>query len=88
MASIKMTKISSNVIYLQAERSEVNLLRTCIEQCFTDDLLTFVPTSLKRENPDLYGTFLCHQNNFLENNRNIAFVGLSTEAMDYDEIPM
>jgi hypothetical protein len=46
-----------------------------------------VPSTLKYKNPDLFGTFLCHQNNFLENYCNIAIVGLSTKAMDYELNP-
>jgi hypothetical protein len=76
--------ITSNVIYLQAERSDASLLRTLLENCYVNQLLVFVPISLKRENPELFGTFLCHQNDFLENNRNVAIFGLSSEAMDFD----
>ena len=79
--------ISSNVVYLQAERCDVELLRTCVENFFEDHHMVFVPSTLKHENPDLFGAYLCHQNEFLENNRNIAIVGLSTEAMDHEENP-
>ena len=79
--------IHSNVVYLQAERTNVDLLRTCLEQCFHTDSFVFIPNYLKRENSELYGNFLCRQNDFLENNRNIAIVALSTKAMDFDDQP-
>jgi hypothetical protein len=81
------TAISSNVMYLQAEHSDAPLLRILLENCYVNQPLVFVPLSLKHENPELFGTFLCHQNHFLENNRNFALVRLSSEAMDYDENP-
>ena len=80
-------KIQSNVIYLQAERTQASLLRPIIEKCFSDAIMTFIPNSLRRDDPELFGKFLCHQNDYLEQHRNIAIVGLSVEAMDYEAHP-
>lgn len=80
-------KIQSNVLYVQAERIHADLLRPIIEKCFSDKIMTFIPNSLRREDPELFGKFLCHQNDFLEHHRNIAVVALSPEAMDHEEHP-
>jgi hypothetical protein len=78
-------KIQSNVLYIQAERSQAHNLRPIMEKCFVDKVMTYIPNSLRREDPELFGKFLCHQNDFLEHHRNIAIVGLSVEAMDHEE---
>jgi hypothetical protein len=80
-------KIQSNVLYIQAERQQANVLRPMMENLFTDKRMTYIPNSLRHEDPELFGKFLCHQNDYLEHHRNIAIVGLSVEAMDHEDHP-
>lgn len=76
--------INSNVILLQSERSTSSLVRSLLEASFTDDpTLEYIPLSLKYENPSLHGQILSHQNQFLDQHRNIAVLGLSVIAMDF-----
>jgi hypothetical protein len=79
-------KIQSNVIYIQAEHSRSTELKNIVEACYTDETMTYIPNALKHEDPELFGKFLCHQNDFLENHRNIAIVGVSVEVMDHKEL--
>jgi hypothetical protein len=66
-----------------AERSQIVALRKLLEMAFTDnDTMIYIPIGLKYDNPKLFGKYLCHQNDYLENHRNIAIAGLSTKAMD------
>jgi hypothetical protein len=76
--------INSNVIILQAERSQSALVRSLLEASFTKDKsVQYIPLSLKYENPSLHGQILSHQNQYLENRRNIAIAGLSVITMDF-----
>jgi hypothetical protein len=45
----------------------------------------YVPFTLKKSCPEIYGKYLAQQNAFLETHRNIAIVGVYPEAMDYDD---
>jgi hypothetical protein len=76
--------IHSNVIILQAARSDSALVKSLLEAAFTlDKSVQYIPLSLKYENPPLHGQILSHQNQYLENHRNIAVAGLSVIAMDF-----
>jgi hypothetical protein len=79
--------ISSNVLLIQAERSKAKLLRIILEMTFNDHstVIEYIPISLKYDNPDLFGKILSYQNQYLENHRNIAIAGLSSDAMDHRE---
>jgi hypothetical protein len=48
--------------------------------------MSYIPSALKRDDPTLFGHYLCLQNEFLENHRNISIAGISPEAMDYSQI--
>jgi hypothetical protein len=84
--SYQNEKIQSNVIYIQAERRRSTELKIIIETCFTNKIMTYIPNALKHEDPELFGKFLCHQNDFLENHRIIAIIGVSIEVMDHNEL--
>jgi hypothetical protein len=77
--------IQSNIIYVQAERTRSAALKQTMEKCCEDKLMTYIPSSLKHEDPELFGNFLCHHNEFLENHRNVAITGISTKVMDHKE---
>jgi hypothetical protein len=79
-------KIDSNVLFLQAERSDAKLVSILIELTFTDSTnMAFIPLALKHSDPTLLGKYLCLQNAFLENHRNISVVGISSYAMDHEQ---
>jgi hypothetical protein len=44
----------------------------------------FIPMAAKYSNPVKFGQYAAHHNDFLNNHRNIAIVGLPSIAMDTD----
>lgn len=79
--------IDSNVLFLQSERSQAKLLRTLLELTFSETtLMEYIPSFFKRDTPELFGKYLCLQNSFLEKHRNVSIVGLSTTAMDHEQV--
>jgi hypothetical protein len=79
--------INSNVLFIQVERSYAKHLRLLLEITFVEtDHMNYIPISLKRDEPALFGKYLCLQNEYLENHRNISIAGISPEAMDYSQI--
>jgi hypothetical protein len=80
-------RIESNVMFLQTQRSDAKLVRVLIELAFSEtDEMTFIPIALKHSDPILFGKYLGLQNEYLENHRNTSIVGLSTDAMDDDQL--
>jgi hypothetical protein len=80
-------EIDSNVLFIQAERPKANLLRSLLELAFVEtEHMSYIPSALKRDDPTLFGHYLCLQNEFLENHRNISIAGISPEAMDYSQL--
>jgi hypothetical protein len=78
--------IDSNVLFIQVERSKAKLLRVLLEITFVEtDHMNYIPISLKRDDPVLFGKYLCLQNAYLENHRNVSIAGLSPEAMDHKQ---
>ena len=47
----------------------------------------FVPFSLRREQPEVYGQYLALQNVFLKDHRNISICGIGPEVLDYEPNP-
>jgi hypothetical protein len=47
----------------------------------------FVPFSLRRKQPQVYGQYLALQNVFLKEHRNISLCGIGPEVMDYEANP-
>jgi hypothetical protein len=79
--------INSNVLFIQVERSYAKHLRLLLELTFVEtDHMNYIPISLKRDEPALFGKYLCLQNEYLENHRNVSIAGISPEAMDYSQI--
>jgi hypothetical protein len=59
----KGSTIDSNVLFLQAERSKAKFLRTLLELTFFDStVMECIPSFIKRDDPDLFGKYLCLQN--------------------------
>jgi hypothetical protein len=74
------------VLFIQVEQSKAKLLRVLLEITFVEtDHMNYIPISLKRDDPVLFGKYLCLQNDYLENHRNVSIAGLSPEAMDYTQ---
>jgi hypothetical protein len=76
--------IDSNVLFLLAERNQAKLMRILLEITFVDtETMSYIPSSLKRDEAELFGQYLSLQNSFLEDHRNISLVGISSAAMEH-----
>ena len=68
---------------IQSERKNSSTLSTFLKLTFAEEeQMDYIPLSLKYSNSELFGKFLALQNNFLENHRNVALVGISVESME------
>jgi hypothetical protein len=81
------SRIESNVLFLQTQRSDAKLVRVLIELTFSEtEQMAFIPSALKHSDPILFGKYLGLQNAYLENHRNTSIVGISSEALDDEQL--
>jgi hypothetical protein len=85
------TRINSNALCMYTAADDADTVTTLItrissfaasENSFSP---FYVPFALKTHHPDVYGSYLAKQNNFLETHRNIAIAGVSVAAMDHGD---
>jgi hypothetical protein len=83
-------KISSNGVVIFSEPSLLEKNYTLLEH-FSEGMWAsghvFVPFSLRREQPEVYGQYLALQNVFLKDHRNISLCGIGPEVLDYEPNP-
>jgi hypothetical protein len=84
-------KITSNGVVVFSEPSFLDKNYTLLEH-FSEGMWAsghvFVPFSLRREQPEVYGQYLALQNVFLKDHRNISLCGIGPEVMDYESNPI
>ena len=80
-------RIESEGILVYCEKQDIEKYMLWFTEWYTpqDNRRWFVPLSLKRTNPSLWGNMLNRQNTFLSNHRNISIIGVSTNVMDYSD---
>jgi hypothetical protein len=82
--------ITSNGVVVFSEASLLDKNYTLLEH-FSEGMWAhghvFVPFSLRREQPEVYGKYLALQNVFLKDHRNISLCGIGPEALDYEDNP-
>jgi hypothetical protein len=83
-------KITSNGVVVFSEPSFLEKNYTLLEH-FSEGMWAsghvFVPFSLRREQPEVYGQYLALQNVFLKDHRNISLCGIGPEVLDYEPNP-
>jgi hypothetical protein len=83
-------KITSNGVVVFSELSFLEKNYTLLEH-FSEGMWAsghvFVPFSLRREQPEVYGQYLALQNVFLKDHRNISICGIGPEVLDYEPNP-
>jgi hypothetical protein len=77
------------VTYANSDDSARSLVLLTRISTFTAPLTSsaplFIPMELKYKNPKQFGAYIAKQNEFLNNHRNIAIVGVVPAAMDYKD---
>jgi hypothetical protein len=78
-------KIESEGILVYCEKHDIDKYMLWFTEWYSpqDNRRWFVPLSVKRSNPSLWGNMLNRQNSFLSSHRNISIIGVSTNVMDY-----
>jgi hypothetical protein len=83
-------KITSNGVVVFSEVKDLDRNYTLLEH-FSEGMWdhghVFVPFSLRREQPEVYGQYLALQNVFLKDHRNISLCGIGPEVLDYEANP-
>jgi hypothetical protein len=80
-------KIESEGVLVYCEKQDIDKYMLWFTEWYSpqDNRRWFVPLSVKRSNPSLWGNMLNRQNTFLSNHRNISIIGVSTNVMDYSD---
>jgi hypothetical protein len=80
-------RIDSEGMLVYCEKDVIDKYMLWFTEWYTpqDDRRWFVPLSVKRSNPSLWGNMLNRQNAFLSKHRNISITALSTNVMDYSD---
>jgi hypothetical protein len=84
-------RINSNAVCMYADADAADTVTNMITRlssfAASENSLSpcYVPFALKAHHPDVYGSYLAKQNNFLETHRNIAIAGVSVNAMDHGD---
>jgi hypothetical protein len=88
--TFRKDNITSNGVVVFSEDSLLEKNYTLLEH-FSEGMWAhghvFVPFSLRREQPEVYGKYLALQNVFLKDHRNISICGIGPEALDYEDSP-
>jgi hypothetical protein len=83
-------KITSNGVVVFSEESSLEKNYTLLEH-FSEGMWEsghiFVPFSLSRDQPEVYGQYLALQNVFLKDHRNISLCGIGPDVMDHEDNP-
>jgi hypothetical protein len=77
--------IESEGVLVYCEKYDIDKYMLWFTEWYSpqDNRRWFVPLSVKRSNPSLWGNTLNRQNTFLSSHRNISIAGVSTNVMDY-----
>jgi hypothetical protein len=80
-------RIESEGVLVYCEKPDIDKYMLWFTEWYTpqDNRRWFVPLSVKRSNPSLWGNMLNRQNSFLSGHRNISIIGVSTNVMDYSD---
>jgi hypothetical protein len=83
-------KITSNGVVVFSEAKDMDRNFILLEH-FSEGMWVhghvFVPFSLRRKQPEVYGQYLALQNVFLKDHRNISLCGIGPEVLDYEAHP-
>jgi hypothetical protein len=81
------SRIDSEGVLVYCEKQDLDKYMLWFTEWYSpqDNRRWFVPLSVKRTNPSLWGNMLNRQNTFLSGHRNISIIGVSTNVMDYSD---